>query len=622
MSLRHLLSVLVCGLALAACESTVEVPDDAEACAGYQCTAGECFSNAGQPMCRCGAWEAAAGVQCAVGAFETQDEFGGSPGSAEVLTLPMAARTAELQVGRREEVRDRDLFAFTAVPDHAYAFYCGLLTLRECTLRLLDASGRPAALSVGTQVDGSNGVRYGVFKADTAGPWYVEVSSDRYEGTYTYQLEDLGADDHGDTFSEATPLQAYREPPPFSVMHSTPTDADVFTFHAVAGHGYRFSCEHPGASYPVLRMTDGRGQLVDGLQQSTSGRAAALAMATVTTDWYVEVRASSGPFPLLSLCRLEDLGVDEHSDQVEGATPVLLDAPVSVTFQSRSDIDVLTFTAERGHVYLLHADGAGAESCDVGVVDIQGRQMFALGSSLSLTFEPPEPGRYAVMLMRPSAWMPTFLFTVEDLGADDHGDTPATATFIAWGDSVSGRFETPTDTDAIAFPAQAGHVYLAECEPACDMGRDLSGPAPAPFARLGPGQYLVRAQRTEPLALLLRSLGGSNSFTLRLQDVATDDYGGSSSDAEPLMLPASVSGILHTVVDEDVFTVHLMVLHRYRLATNLGSLQLSVALSGGGLATFPQDGLFSVGTSGTYLIRVFGASGLSRPAWSFTLREE
>jgi hypothetical protein len=414
MSLRLLPSLLACGLVLAACGSTVEPPDDAEACAGIQCTAGECFSNGGQPTCRCGAWEVAAGVTCEVGAFETADDFGGSPASATVLTLPMAPRTAALQKGLRTELRDRDLFAFTSQAGHAYTFRCGRVTLSDCKLRLLDASGQaaPLALSVVTE---DKRVWLGTALLRTADTWYIEVSSDTFEGTYTYQLLDLGPDDHGGSREQATPLQAYREPLPFPVTHSTPEDRDVFTFRAVAGRGYRFNCEQVSTIYQELRLTTASGRVLEVLPQYAVGRAAVGALATETEDWFVELRVSSGAFPVTSSCRLDDLGPDEHADGMEGATPLVPGTPVSVTLQSRADTDVLSFTGEAGHSYTLKSEGAGAVECEAAVTDAAGVPL-ALGTSNALSFEPMVRGTYYLFLARGSAWLPPFLLTVEDLG--------------------------------------------------------------------------------------------------------------------------------------------------------------------------------------------------------------
>lgn len=621
MSLRLLLSVLTCGLVLAACGPTMEVPDDAEACAGIQCTAGECFSNGGQPMCRCGAWEVAAGLTCEVGAFETPDEMGGSPGTATVLTLPMEVRVAALQVGLRPDLRDRDLFAFTAEAGHVYAFHCGEVSLGECKPRLLDGSGRPVPLAVSREL--RNGIQVfwvGVAQVETAGTWYVEVSSESSRGQYRYQLVDLGPDDHASSREDATRLQAFRDPLPFSVTHSTPEDRDVFTFRAVADHGYRFVCERDSTVYQELELTTAGGVVVDVLSPYAVNRAVVGGMATQTADWFVKLRAMSSRHPATSSCRLEDLGTDEHADGLAGATPVVPGLPVSVTLQSRSDTDVLSFTGEPDHFYGLRTEGAGLEECEARVTSATG-QPLAVGTSRSLRFEPAARGTYYLFLERCPTWMPTFLLTVVDLGQDDHGDTPDTATVMSVGSILTGRFETQQDVDAIAFPAQARHVYLADCGLTCDVRMGSVGRVPAGFAPLSPGQYLVHARWTEQLALLLSPRPGVQDFGLRLQRVAIDEYGDNALNAEPLTLPATLSGSIQTGVDEDAFSVELVSGRRYRLTSSLGTLRIDV-VGPNGLPVGFVNGTFTAFTSGRYLVRVSGGSGLQLLAWSFTLREQ
>ncbi|NMO21576.1 hypothetical protein HPC49_31910 [Pyxidicoccus fallax] len=103
--------LLPCVLVLAACGPTLEVPDDAVACAKVRCTAGTCFATGGQPLCRCGPWEQVAGLSCVVGYFDAPDDHGGSPGDATWLSAPMDAREGRIDVGQREDMADRDLFA-------------------------------------------------------------------------------------------------------------------------------------------------------------------------------------------------------------------------------------------------------------------------------------------------------------------------------------------------------------------------------------------------------------------------------------------------------------------------------------------------------------------------------
>jgi hypothetical protein len=402
------------------------------------------------------------------------------------------------------------------------------------------------------------------------------------------------------------------------VTHSTPEDRDVFTFRAVAGQGYRFSCEQSNAIYQELRLTTAGGRVLEVLPQFAVGRAAVGAMATGTEDWVVELRVSSGTFPVTSSCRLDDLGPDEHADGVEGATPLMPGFPVSVTFQSRADTDVLSFTGEPGHIYSLKS--GGADECEARVTDAAG-VLLALGSSRSLSFEPVAQGTYYLVLARGSAWLPSFFLTWVDLGPDDHGDTPETATFIGQAAVATGRFESPLDTDAIAFSTEAGGIYRVDCEPACDMSLYTEGFVPAGFAQLGPGRYLVHSSWLERRTLLLRPLPGIESFTLWLAKVATDDYGDNALNATPLTLPATVSGILHTGVDEDVFAAQLVMRRRYQLFMTVSGLPITVTDPNGSLMGFFGDGFTSNGT-GTYLIRVHGGAGLTQQPWRFTLREQ
>ncbi|WP_164012446.1 PPC domain-containing protein [Pyxidicoccus trucidator] len=409
--MSHRLSscVLACAVLLAACDSTVEVADDAVACAGAPCTAGACFSNGGQPACRCGAWEEAAKVTCAVAAFEEPDDHGGSPGEATVLTLPMARSTGSIERGRRDDMRDRDLFAFTSAARHAYAFRCGQGTLPDCKLRLLDSSGKGVSFLL--QAEGRISV---VLALLDAGTWYVEVAGGAEVGTYTYELLDLGPDDHGDTREQATVLQSSSGP--FPVRHSLSSDRDVFTFRVVPDHGYRFSCEHVGALFQELRLTTAGGTLVDSLESPDTHRAGVGGRAQMASDWYVELRATASLGSSTSSCRLEDLGADEHSDVQVGATPVTPGVAVPVTLQWTGDVDMLSFTGEPGHLYTVRTEPSGP--WDLKVLDASG-VVLRDATTDTVSFTPSVPGTYFLQVQGGLPWQPRFLLAVMDLRLDD-----------------------------------------------------------------------------------------------------------------------------------------------------------------------------------------------------------
>lgn len=611
------LRLLCCLLALAACGPTLDGPDD-DACEGIRCTAGECVSNAGQPMCRCGPWEQAAGLECAVGDFAQPDDHGGSPPDATVLTLPMGLRTARIDESDREGMVDRDLFAFTAGARHVYAFQCGGDPRVECKLRLLDASGHEVNSFI-AQTPG----RQWLFATVGAGTWYVEVSGGKGTGRYTYQLQDLGLDDHGDDAAHATALQASTTGEPFLVTHSAFHDQDVFSFRSRPGHAYRFTCEASGPGGPTrfvrLGLRTARGVQVDG--DSGEGEDAVSVSVSVRTmqeaDWLVWVSPVSGaPWGAVSSCRLEDLGLDDHSDTWDGATPITPGVPLPVTLHSSEDADVFTFTGAAGHIYTLGTEQGGG--LRYRVVDASGNDVASLLAA-NLSFELPRDGTYFIQVREGDPSLYSFRLLLTDRGIDDHGDSQDTATPLVLDTLVTARFETRLDVDAFTFDSQAEGIYLVTCEPACALSLHYWGRVDV--RALNTSRYLLDTALAAPITLLLQPLPGMEHYTLRVTHVATDDHPDTTFDARPLTLPVSVSGVVQSAENVDTLVVWLVAGRRYRLAVDLGRLEL--ALNGpNGAVVLPRDGVLPVLTTGSYSLHISGALDVEQLPWSLTLREE
>ncbi|MCP3140137.1 hypothetical protein [Pyxidicoccus xibeiensis] len=609
--------LLACSLVLAAAAcGPVEIPGDAEACADVVCTAGTCSSNGGQPMCRCGTWEVSAGLPCEVGAFEEPDDIGGSPADATVLTPPMQPLRARINKGLRGDMKDKDLFTFTATERHGFAFRCGAGSLNDSRLRLLDSQGREASMQVTASSEGRMG-----YALVEAGTWYVEVSGAEHTsgevatGSYTYQLIDLGADDHGDTPPRATVLQPSRSS--FPVTHSAPQDRDVFSFRAFAGRSYTFRCQQSGSPFRELRLMAANGEVREAITNPGGPWVAVGLRAERQEDWYLELRADPIAGQPPAACWLEDLGFDEHSDTHAGATPVLPGVPVPTTLQWGGDVDVFSFTGEPGHVYSVRTEDPG--SWQVMVVDAAG-QAQRLDATNTLSFKPTSRGTYYLHVRGGTPWFHSFRLVLVDLGPDDHGDTSDTATPIVPGNVTFARFETPQDRDAVSFTTAPDGIYLATCEPACDMDFYYTGTLN--FMSTGrAGQYLIDASQVMPITLFLRPRAGVDATRLLLERVATDDHGDTPASAGVLTLPAARSGRVQTAVDGDAFIVWLEAGRTYRLGQDLGALRLMVTGPDGSTVT-PRGGLFTAHMSGTWVLMVFGASELEELPWSFTLQRE
>ena len=253
----------------------------------------------------------------------------------------------------------------------------------------------------------------------------------------------------------------------------------------------------------------------------------------------------------------------------------------------------------------------------MAVLDANGA-LLRSGLTGALSFKPLTRGTYYLSITGNVPWFYSLRLELADVGVDDHGDFPESATPIAPGGSVAVRFETEQDQDALQFTAATDGIYQAVCEPACAMAFYYEGALN--FVETGPGRMLIDASRATPITFLLTSRSGVENVTFRLERVATDDHGDNVFTAGTLTLPVSVSGIVQTAVDTDAFNVWLEAGRSYRLdLESLGTLRLGVTGPQGFVVT-PRDGVLTATHTGAHLLLVYGATGLTEVPWSLTLQ--
>ncbi|QRK12236.1 hypothetical protein JQX13_20670 [Archangium violaceum] len=125
------------------------------------------------------------------------DDHGDSLASATAINPATTPTGATL-----EFVGDEDWFSFQAQATQTFRLSCDPSGRFDCNIYLMDDSGR--LLASDTR---SNQVGELFYRVATTGTYYMRISSgDGGIGDYSLQLQDLGVDDHSDTFTGATSL--------------------------------------------------------------------------------------------------------------------------------------------------------------------------------------------------------------------------------------------------------------------------------------------------------------------------------------------------------------------------------------------------------------------------------
>ncbi|MBN9682748.1 MULTISPECIES: hypothetical protein [unclassified Corallococcus] len=356
-----------------------------------------------------------------------------------------------------------------------------------------------------------------------------------------------------------------------------------------AGHHYDLIVE-TGSDGHTLRLRDAAGTSLDygmpnrGVSSSPhawhwSGLTAG-AVHTVEVQWYSEYsEAPVAPFSF----RFMDMGLDDHGDLLATATPYTPSAQVLVgSGEHWGERDLLSFQSVAGNIYVLdctfptqfwyqafltskgkvhaYAENGGIEPGSRGRITIKGLG----GLAYAEIKDQGEAG----------ASQP-YRCTLNDLGAEDHGDTVETATALPRGtSSVSGKVETLTDDDVFSLVVQPGHHYRATCTMDGLRLCDLSAAAPgAAFHSSNPmdrkrtafkasqGTHFVRMHSEAGLATGWEE----GHYTLQFEDLGEDDHGDTLATATPLTGPAQTVPVrIPDAADRDWFSFQAAAGQRYQ----------------------------------------------------------
>lgn len=352
-------------------------------------------------------------------------------------------------------------------------------------------------------------------------------------------------------------------------------DTDRFTFAGQAGHTYRFTCTPEAFQWCDLAISPWFGPPYEPAQVSYEGRTTVLTLTLYTAgSRTAELSAWLGGYSFdrgaytLSLVEVED----PEGTLEQGATTVSTDGtPFTGRIDFQGDMDAFAFTALENHVYRAHCTGPEL------VADIRAARSLGMGQKL----QPDEDGSRTAEVKMPAGphllWVgatapsstPDYQCTLQDKGADDHGDDSSHATPLATFDTaLTGVLETRSDLDWFSFPAKAGHAYTLGCDSSAPTG---CGPASIRFPDREPGQPVVVAQDGLLRAYVYntpRKEAGPHApvpYTFTVVDLGADQ-GKGVADAVPASVGVPIPVYFASFADLDYFRVEVEAGHVYRLA--------------------------------------------------------
>jgi hypothetical protein len=161
----------------------------------------------------------------------------------------------------------------------------------------------------------------------------------------------------------------------------------------------------------------------------------------------------------------------------------------------------------------------------------------------------------------------TYRFRLEELGPDDHGDTPETATVLyPAGEAGLGLVESEADTDVFAFTAEAQKLYRFDCIGealyVCNLsvldaqGQVVPNVFAAGFKAPSAGTWYVK-RSTEH--------GRPGYYSYFFAPLGVDDHGDTAATATPIPFPASINGQLEISNDQDYFSFTGTAGHLFRM---------------------------------------------------------
>lgn len=365
-----------------------------------------------------------------------------------------------------------------------------------------------------------------VFTAPATGRYTLNLTQRDADGTaaapgaaaYTVRVATAAADDRPDQVSTALPIGST-----LAGALDLPGDIDSYAVTLAASKRYEFDLRALDLSFTdgvQLRLYDAAGTLVH-IASRAQDRYASMSFEPQSSGSYtLRVDAPAA----LSATTLglggytigaRQLPADDFTSRFDAATEITFDNPVTLRFDSSSDVDVFRFSASslgQRYVATLTSSTSGFANATVAVVP----NAVALQSLLNVS-EPDaqfagigfagaehDGAMYVAITPRPGFFDPaaSWTLTLSVMPRDDHADVPTQGTLLRPDAPVGGLIDAVYDVDWFRADLLAGSRYLFE----------VLAPLAAREAGVLPSLALFDASGHDPMAGATGSVQPQSSF--------------------------------------------------------------------------------------------------------------
>ena len=402
-----------------------------------------------------------------------------------------------------------------------------------------------------------------VWDAPSSGAYFLRVYSD-HRGSYSISVHVSSySDDHGDDPGSATPVSV-GESVAGIIGHDD--DSDYFGFDAEVGQAFEISVDTAVDRNFYLQVFDAEHNRLG----SPSTRH--VWQAAETGRYFIGILGGDvGEYALTLQPSEYD---DSHHD--DEATVVLIGQPTEGSILNSSDRHAFAFVGVAGQAYEIAVELGSLSHAFVWIYDSQG-MVLKRSEEERFTWQAQESGDYFVYLR--SYGEGTYALTVSSSDyRDDHGDDESFATQITLGETVSGVIgldagfgwnavgNTDGDHDVFSFAAERGQLYSVEVEHGSLLRSDIKlFDAAGDLQSFGATRLVWEAVSSGKHYLRLSGLGiGDYELTVDRFDY-TNDHGDDLSNASPIEVGQTVTGVIGLENEQDVFRFSSTVDEAYQI---------------------------------------------------------